>query len=290
MLQKISDGARQAATEYLVEELGKLLEVKKISLVPAGDDRYIELVITIAKIENPGKLQEGARLALGRLKADKDLEVDLQGVRLAIFDAATRSYIGHLNDAGASSTIDPIEHFHFDPSLSRVLFQNPPKKKKEKKKKLEKYDPEWVKAKKLCRLNQEEIRMAKELHMSPRGLMKNIPSPKQQWKLPVKLWIRELYEERHPGKGLKPEPPLRPAPPLSPEEEEMERRRFEAEMYWEDYADRNDLLTPKKKSAAKASPAKFASHPPVRPALSLDESFLEKLFIDCEVTEDDVPF
>ena len=58
------------------------------------------------------------------------------------------------------------------------------------------HDPKWAKAKKLCRLNMEDIRMAKELGIGPKSLMKNIPGPSQQWKLPVKLWIRELHEER----------------------------------------------------------------------------------------------
>ena len=59
-----------------------------------------------------------------------------------------------------------------------------------------KQDPEWAEAKDLCRLNMEDIRMAKELGMSPKSLRKNIPSPSQRWKLPVKDWIRELYEKQ----------------------------------------------------------------------------------------------
>lgn len=35
--------------------------------------------------------------------------------------------------------------------------------------------------------------MAKELGISPRSLIKNIPSPQQRWKLPVKEWIRNLH-------------------------------------------------------------------------------------------------
>lgn len=69
-----------------------------------------------------------------------------------------------------------------------------PKKKKNKAKL--KHDPAWAKAKQVCRLNMEDIRMAKELGLSPRALMKNVPSPTQQWKAPVKIWIRELYEKR----------------------------------------------------------------------------------------------
>jgi len=66
--------------------------------------------------------------------------------------------------------------------------------KKSKKKSFE-YDPEWAKAKQVCRLNMEDIRMAKELGISPRSLMKNNPSTSPRWKLPVKLWIRELYNK-----------------------------------------------------------------------------------------------
>ncbi|MEH7095469.1 hypothetical protein [Neobacillus vireti] len=54
----------------------------------------------------------------------------------------------------------------------------------------------WEEAKKLCRLNETDIQMAKELGMTPKGLIKNIPAPNQQWKAPVKVWIRELYEEK----------------------------------------------------------------------------------------------
>jgi hypothetical protein len=58
------------------------------------------------------------------------------------------------------------------------------------------HDPAWANAKKVCRLNTEDIRMAKELGLSPRALMKNVSSPTQQWKAPVKFWIRDLYEKR----------------------------------------------------------------------------------------------
>ncbi len=36
--------------------------------------------------------------------------------------------------------------------------------------------------------------MARELGLKPRSLIKNLPSPQQQWKLPVKQWIHELHE------------------------------------------------------------------------------------------------
>jgi hypothetical protein len=70
-----------------------------------------------------------------------------------------------------------------------------PKEKKKAVKK-PKHDPKWAKAKQLCQLNMDEIRKAKELGMSPQGLMKNIPTSQQRWKAPVRVWIQELYEKR----------------------------------------------------------------------------------------------
>jgi hypothetical protein len=58
------------------------------------------------------------------------------------------------------------------------------------------FDPQWAKAKNVCRLNMDDIRMAKELGFSPQSLIKNLPSPRQAWKLSVKDWIRELHEKR----------------------------------------------------------------------------------------------
>jgi hypothetical protein len=66
-----------------------------------------------------------------------------------------------------------------------------------------KQDRQWAEAKRRCRLNREDIRMARELGLKPRSLIKNIPSPQQQWKLPVKQWIHELYKKKTgkmPGK------------------------------------------------------------------------------------------
>jgi len=58
------------------------------------------------------------------------------------------------------------------------------------------HDPQWAHAKQVCRLNMEDIRMAKELGLSPKSLMKNVPDSSQQWKAPVRDWIRDLYEQR----------------------------------------------------------------------------------------------
>ena len=58
-------------------------------------------------------------------------------------------------------------------------------------------DPRWQEAKKKCRLNNEDIRIAKELGLNPKSLIKNIPNKSEQWKAPVSVWIREIQEERN---------------------------------------------------------------------------------------------
>jgi len=55
---------------------------------------------------------------------------------------------------------------------------------------------DWAEAKKRCRLNAEEVRMAKEMGLSPRSLIKNMPPKSEPWKAPVKAWVREMYEKR----------------------------------------------------------------------------------------------
>jgi len=59
-----------------------------------------------------------------------------------------------------------------------------------------KKDLEWAEAKKKCRLNEETLKMAREMGLNPRSLIKNIPNPSEQWKAPVGDWIREIYQER----------------------------------------------------------------------------------------------
>ncbi|KAB7665541.1 hypothetical protein [Bacillus sp. B1-b2] len=54
----------------------------------------------------------------------------------------------------------------------------------------------WSEAKKRCHLNEMDVQMAKELGMTPKSLVKNIPASNQTWKVPVKIWIRDLYEEK----------------------------------------------------------------------------------------------
>jgi hypothetical protein len=59
-----------------------------------------------------------------------------------------------------------------------------------------KKEAEWEEAKKKCKLNAETLRMAKEMGLNPRSLIKNIPSKSEQWKAPVSVWIQDMYEER----------------------------------------------------------------------------------------------
>lgn len=54
----------------------------------------------------------------------------------------------------------------------------------------------WQEAKKKCRLNDEDVKIAKELGLNPKSLIKNIPNKSEQWKAPVSFWIREIQEER----------------------------------------------------------------------------------------------
>lgn len=65
----------------------------------------------------------------------------------------------------------------------------------------------WAEAKKRCRLNETDIQMAKEMGIPPKSLNKNIPTSKQQWKAPVKVWVRELYEKKF-GRILTSKPSL----------------------------------------------------------------------------------
>ena len=54
----------------------------------------------------------------------------------------------------------------------------------------------WQEAKKRCRLNNEDIALAKRLGLNPRSLIKNIPNKSEPWKAPVKEWLHEIDEKR----------------------------------------------------------------------------------------------
>lgn len=59
-----------------------------------------------------------------------------------------------------------------------------------------KREAEWAEAKRRCCLNAETLRMAQELELNPRSLIKNILSKSQPWKAPVAVWVRELHRRR----------------------------------------------------------------------------------------------
>jgi hypothetical protein len=54
----------------------------------------------------------------------------------------------------------------------------------------------WTEAKRKCRLNVEDIALAKRLGLNPRSLIKNIPGKSEPWKAPVKDWLHEIDSDR----------------------------------------------------------------------------------------------
>jgi len=58
-------------------------------------------------------------------------------------------------------------------------------------------DELWAECKRKCRLNMEDIELAKKLGLNPRSLIKNIPNKSRPWKAPVKVWLREIEAERN---------------------------------------------------------------------------------------------
>jgi len=54
----------------------------------------------------------------------------------------------------------------------------------------------WQEAKRKCRLNADDIELAKKLGLNPKSLIKNIPNKSEPWKAPVKVWIRKIDEKR----------------------------------------------------------------------------------------------
>jgi len=104
---------------------------------------------------------------------------------------------------------------------------------------MSKKDFTWPEAKKRCRLNQNDIEMAKRLGFAPGALIRSIPGPKQKWRLPVKCWIHQLHEKKFGHVLGEKQLEFNAPPPLAPKDETDEARRFEEEMFWEDYYDRN---------------------------------------------------
>ena len=57
-------------------------------------------------------------------------------------------------------------------------------------------DELWAECKRKCRLNADDIALAKRLGLNPRSLIKNVPGKSQPWKAPVKIWLREIEAKR----------------------------------------------------------------------------------------------
>ena len=112
----------------------------------------------------------------------------------------------------------------------------------------------WPEAIRLCRLNRNDVEMAKRLGFRPDVLIRARPGPNHTWKLPVNAWIRELYRERF---GHVPGQKPRPAPvPVEVELDQEAMRRIEEQFYWEDYWARNeDDNPPKKRKGTAGSPS-----------------------------------
>ena len=61
--------------------------------------------------------------------------------------------------------------------------------------------PTWEEAGKKCKMSPEELEMAKKLGLSPRTLIANNSSTRQEkWKAPTALWVRDMYEDRFGAK------------------------------------------------------------------------------------------
>ena len=54
----------------------------------------------------------------------------------------------------------------------------------------------WPEAIRLCRLNRNDVEMAKKLGFRPDTLIRARPGANEKWKLPVNRWVRELYRAR----------------------------------------------------------------------------------------------
>ena len=58
-------------------------------------------------------------------------------------------------------------------------------------------EEKWAECKRKCRLNNDDIALAKRLGLNPRSLIKNIPNKSEPWKAPVKVWLRDIESKRN---------------------------------------------------------------------------------------------
>jgi hypothetical protein len=144
----------------------------------------------------------------------------------------------------------------------------------------------WPEAAKLCRLNENDIEMAKRLGFGPDSLIRARPDRKQRWKLPVKEWIHELHFKRF--RHVIGEKPILAAPPAKIEYDPEAARRFEEEMYWEDYYERNadDSSHGRRKNTARPAAGQPQKPQQQKPAQALPDD----VFFDLGITDEDVPF
>ncbi|MDR2459803.1 MAG: hypothetical protein LBE38_03320 [Deltaproteobacteria bacterium] len=98
-------------------------------------------------------------------------------------------------------------------------------------------DELWKKAKRVCRLNLEDIALAKSLGLNPKGLMKNVPNSKEKWKLPVKEWIHYIDESRQ-----------RKALQKKKRKEKAEKDRLEKEEALKDRLEKENIIEEEKNS------------------------------------------
>jgi hypothetical protein len=89
-----------------------------------------------------------------------------------------------------------------------------------KKKRTQKKESAWAEAKRRCRLSADDVLMAQELGFGPASLIKNIPSRNQQWKQPVRYWVRQLYEKKFGRRKVTPREVL-PAQETEPLADEL---------------------------------------------------------------------
>jgi len=64
-------------------------------------------------------------------------------------------------------------------------------------------DEFWQEAKKKCKLNDEDIALAKRLGLNPKSLIKNIPNKSESWKAPVSVWLHEMDAKQKKKSGRK---------------------------------------------------------------------------------------
>ena len=127
----------------------------------------------------------------------------------------------------------------------------------------------WPEAKKLCRLNQDDIERAKRLGFGPDALIRARPDPKQKWKLPVKYWVRDLHERKF-GHIIGEKAYVPPPEPAQEPYDEDAARLYGEQVYWDDYWGRNQEDRAEKGSGGKLVERPSASKAPYPEFLDRD--------------------